>query len=323
MNNPNLTFVAGLGSTGSSAVCDLLSECKTVLAPKEEWRVWVDPECLIDLCLEIEKNNTLFTNSNLMAKFDNNLKKIAGRSFSSYSMLSHNEEISQCLDQIRFDIIAEILDFKYTGLWYGNSNIFTSKLNFLFQRLFWKNRLINYEMCLMKNYSELNVYDVIGKIIEKNLKKLLNNSEKTHLVVNENFSILRADEIFKLHPTSKIILTTRSPLDVYADSYRVGWLAMPYEIEKFISWQNKMMEQVSIIYERNREKILIIPFEDLVFDYELRKAQILEFTGLYSNHSDELSKFDPRISKKNIGQWEKVCPWLKEYENRFQSFKVG
>ena len=159
--------------------------------------------------------------------------------------------------------------------------------------------------------------------IKGNLNELLNNSRKTHLVLNENFSILRADELFKLHPTSKIILTTRSPLDVYADSYRVGWLAMPYEIEKFISWQNKMIDQVSTIYERHREKILIIPFEDLVNDYESIKVKILEFTGLHSDHIDELREFDPSISKRNIGQWKKTCPWLEEYENSFQSIKVG
>lgn len=322
MNSSNLTFVAGLGSTGSSAVCDLLSECDTVLAPKEEWRIWVDPQCLIDLCFEIENNNTLFTNSNLVAQFNNNLKKISGRSFGKYSLLSHNQEISKCLDQIRSEILAEILSFQYTGLWYGNSNILNSKLNFLFRRVFWKKRLINYDMFLLKHYSKRSIYQVIGAIIEKNLNDLLYNTTKSHLVINENFSILRADEIFRLHPTSKIILTTRSPLDVYADSYRVGWLAMPYEIEKFILWQNKMIEQVSTIYERNRDKIMIIPFEDLVLDYETRKAEILDFTGLQSVHLDQFSKFDPAISKKNIGQWEKICPWLREYADRFEKIKI-
>ena len=53
-----------------------------------------------------------------------------------------------------------------------------------------------------------------------------------------------------MHPDARIILVIRDALDVYADSLRVGWLAMPYEIQQFIEWQNSMYEQlVSICNE--------------------------------------------------------------------------
>ena len=107
--------------------------------------------------------------------------------------------------------------------------------------------------------SELNenqVYSVFSEIIEKELKKLLSSNSSSKLVINENFSILFADEILKLHPNSKIILTIRHPFDVYADSFRVGWLAMPYDINKFLKWQWSMFNQVQKILKKNPKKFL-------------------------------------------------------------------
>ena len=60
----------------------------------------------------------------------------------------------------------------------------------------------------------------------------------------------------KLHPNSKIILTIRHPFDVYADSFRVGWLAMPYDINKFLKWQWSMFNQVQKILKKNPKKFL-------------------------------------------------------------------
>lgn len=317
MGNTNLVFVAGLGSTGSSAVCDLLSEFNCVHAPKEEWRIWVDPGCLLDLSRELAENSTLFTNTNAINNFNKNLIKISNRSFGLYSMLNHGKAVRQCIDNIRLEVTSEVKEVEYSGLWYGNSNIFTSKLNFLFKRKFWKSKKLNYKMTILKDYTDIDAYARLGHIVERNLLKLTNQKDKTHLVLNENFSILRADEIFKMHPEAKIVLTVRSPLDVYADSHRVGWLAMPYEIEKFIKWQNKMMKQISVLQNRYKNNILILSFEDLVLDYEATKNRIASFTGLSGSANTPLSKFDPKVSSINIDQWKKEFSWLSEYRDQF------
>ena len=85
----------------------------------------------------------------------------------------------------------------------------------------------------------------IGGVVENALEGYLQQKDADLFAVNENFSILYADSILTMHPTAKIVVVVRDPMDVYADSLRVGWLAMPYEIDGCVRWQKAMYRQVT------------------------------------------------------------------------------
>lgn len=45
------------------------------------------------------------------------------------------------------------------------------------------------------------------------------------------------EKIFNMLPNSKMVLVIRDPKDVYADSLRVKWAAIPEDPKEFIKWQ--------------------------------------------------------------------------------------
>ena len=318
MDDQQLTFVAGLGSSGSSAVCDVLSEYSGAYAPKEEWRIWVDPHCLLDLARTLQSSDSLFATTTAITEFDSVTKAIYSVGLGRYSHLRLTKGHADCIHSIRERVMSCLIDEEYSGLWYGNSNFFNSKLNFLLGRSFWKSRFINKRMYLCNSKGKIkDFFCELGELVEASLSDLSKANSINHFIVNENFSIFFAEEIFRMHPNAKIILTVRNPLDVYSDSKRVGWLAMPYDIHQFIKWQNSMCSQVREIYLKFPEKIFVQPFETLVSEYERSVGSLSIFLGLDITQHDTKTIFKPEESAVNVEQWKRQDPWLAKYQDQF------
>lgn len=323
MFDKQLIFVAGLGSTGSSAICDILEEHSGFYVPKEEWRIWVDPYCLIDLARKLENPSSIFTLTTAISDFERTIDAISGKSLGRYATLRLGKDLAGCISSIKTEVLNLVVDKCYSGLWYGNMNLVRAKLNFVFSRLFWKSSAINKNMWLCKTIETTSSsYRLFGKVVEKSLESLAKDKNLSTVAINENFSILFSDEIFRMHPESRIIVAIRNPLDVYSDSKRVGWLAMPYEIDAFILWQNQMLNQLIAAKKKFPSKILVVAFEDLVSDYDQTLTQIQKFLGLNADvqHSKR-TFFIPEVSSKNIDQWMKKDLWLRDYKDRFNFYQ--
>lgn len=322
MLDRQLIFVAGLGSTGSSAICDIIEEHAGIYVPKEEWRIWVDPYCLIELAKKLESSHSLFTLSTAIADFEKTIDAISGRSFGRYATLNLGKDLSKCITSIKVDVINSITSKRYSGLWYGNMDLIRAKLNFVLSRRFWKSGAVNKNMWLCNSeVISSDPYRLCGKIVEKHLREMGKAKGFSAVAINENFSILFSDEIFKMHPDSKIIVAIRCPLDVYSDSKRVGWLAMPYEIDSFIQWQNEMINQLVAAKNKFPDRIVVVAFEDLVFKYEQSIKKIQNFLDLNADAHRKNTHFIPDVSSKNIGQWKKNDPWLDIYKDKFDFYK--
>lgn len=322
MLDKQLIFVAGLGSTGSSAICDIIEEHTGVYVPKEEWRIWVDPYCLIELAKKLESSHSIFTLTTAISDFEKTLDAICGRSFGRYATLNLGKDLSKCIASIKVDVINSIATKRYSGLWYGNMDLIRAKLNFVLSRCFWKSAAVNKHMWLCNSAGALSdPYRLCGKIVEKHLGEMAKTKGFSAIAINENFSILFSDEIFKMHPESKILVAIRCPLDVYSDSKRVGWLAMPYEIDSFIQWQNEMVNQLIAAKNKFPDRILVLAFEDLVSKYDQSVMMIQKFLDLSTDVHKKKTHFIPEISSKNIGQWRKNDPWLDSYKDKFNFYK--
>ena len=134
----DLIFIAGLGSTGSSAICDFLDEQDYVYSPKEEWRIWVDPYCIIDLIKNLVNNNSIFTINESLNNFNKTMRSISNSSIGKYSHLKLKSDHSRCINDIRDQITKKIISEEYYGLWYGNSNFFNAKFNFFLREYYGK-----------------------------------------------------------------------------------------------------------------------------------------------------------------------------------------
>jgi hypothetical protein len=311
-----LLFVAGLGSTGSSAVCDMIAGYNKVFCPSQEWRIWVDPDGLIELAHRLSFESSMFWQTSALERFNTLVERLVNPGFGPYSRLRLPDYVREIYRRIAHDILMRFHAESYPGLWYGNSNDFIARANFVLRRRFWKHPWLTKRMWQADMLEKGDALRAIGKIVDASLDDYLRQKDADLFAVNENFSILFSDAILEMHPQAKIVIVLRDPLDVYADSLRVGWLAMPYEIEKFIRWQNAMYQQVERAKERWGERIHIVWFENLCNQYEKEVAALKAFIpGCLVEQKEQ--RFIPERSKKNIGQWKTHAPWLADYRDRF------
>ncbi|NIH03334.1 sulfotransferase [Providencia rettgeri] len=316
-NDKSLLFIAGLGFTGSSALCDLLSEYKGVLCPSQEWRIWVDPDGLIDLANKLSCETSIFHTTTSVNRFSYLIKQLTNSFFGPYSKLKLPTYLKDAYAKIEFDIKKEFNLECYQGLWYGNSNSFIASANFAMKRKLWKKDFINKPMWLTEFSSKNEALTIIGSIVEKHLFNHLIETNNQHFAVNENFSVLFSDSILHMHKKAKIVVVIRDILDVYADAHKAGWLAMPYNINQFIKWQKQMYSQLIKLKSTNSERIHIVKFESLCNDYENEIIRLKKFIpDLLNKRVTE--RFKPDVSKKNIGQWKSTHPWLEQYYNETQ-----
>ncbi|WP_432453562.1 sulfotransferase [Agarivorans sp. QJM3NY_29] len=318
MEKKSLLFVAGLGSTGSSALCDVLSEYSGVLCPSQEWRIWVDPDGLIDLGNKLSGETSMFHITSSINRFTELTKRLTKPSFGPYSKLKLKGYLKEAYIQIESDLKKEFGYEGYKGLWYGNSQSFLASANFVMNRKFWKKNLINKQMWLTDFSTKEEAFSIIGTVVEKQLFKHLEKTGNKHFAINENFSILFSNSILEMHRDAKIVVVIRDLLDVYADSFRVGWLAMPYEIDKFIKWQKRMYLQLIELKSNNPDRIHIVSFEALCNNYDDELVRLKEFIPELLEQRVTL-KFKPEVSQKNIGQWRNSHCWLEKYNDECQS----
>ena len=91
---------------------------------------------------------------------------------------------------------------------------------------------------------------------------------------------------------------------------------MPYDIEKFIIWQNFMYDQVQNIYRKFQNQIHIVRFEDLCNNYDAELERLSAFIPeIMEKKTHEF--FFPNKSSKNIGQWKKTTNWISSYKESF------
>ncbi|MFM7012208.1 MAG: sulfotransferase [Betaproteobacteria bacterium] len=311
-----LLFVAGLGSTGSSAVCDLITGYRSVFCPSQEWRIWVDPDGLVDLARRLSYETSMFGQTTAIERFDTLVRRLTKPGFGPYSKLRLPEYVRDIYRQIVRDLHVKFDMDSYRGLWYGNSNHLFALANFKFRRIAWKSKPITKRMWLATMMEQDDSLRLIGSIVDNALEGYLQQQNADLFAVNENFSILYADSILTMHPNAKIVVTLRDPLDVYADSLRVGWLAMPYEIDRFVRWQNTMYQQVSRAKSRWPNRIHVVEFERLCTNYEKEIAALKVFIPGKLDHLEQ-QRFVPERSRKNIGQWKTRAPWLEKHRDRF------
>lgn len=316
LDTTRLLFVAGLGSTGSSAVCDLMAGYRRVFCPSQEWRIWVDPDGLVDLAHRLAYETSIFGQTAAIERFDTLVRHLVKPGFGPYSKLRLPDYVRAIYRQIVRDLHIKFDMDDYRGLWYGNSNHLFAVANFKLRRMAWKSKPITKRMWLATMMERDDSLRLIGGIVQDALEGYLQQQNADLFAVNENFSILYADSILTMHPNAKIIVVVRDPLDVYADSLRVGWLAMPYDIDRFVRWQNTMSQQVARAKARWPDRIHVVEFESLCNNYEKELAAL---KGFIPGALVELEKqsFVPALSRNNIGQWKTRAPWLVKHRDRF------
>lgn len=312
MTESKILFAAGLGSTGSSALVDLLKEVEGFESHDEEFRLLVDPDGIFSLRTALTDNWTIFQSDLALKRYQKLVKQVTRKYIGTYYRLNLSERYDDYLEKRSRELVIKLTEIEYNGLWYGINNIyyaFMIRSNFIFNSIFSRKFFNSKRIIVGKNYSDS--VDVLDKIFGDYIKDLvaytLEKSGNNMFCFNENFSAMYPEKLFKILPDSKMVLVIRDPRDVYADGMKNRWLVIPDSIDKFIQWQSSVYNGWLKIDDRfnDKNRLLVVKFEDLVLDYENIKKKIFTFLDISPDkHINKFKYFDPQVSKKNIGQWK-------------------
>lgn len=172
---------------------------------------------------------------------------------------------------------------------------------------------------ITKEISQQKYFEIAKKFIYQTFS--LFETEKTLV-----FDQLLADRVYDNNTFDhylsnyQIIQVLRDPRDVYATAikYSVPWI--PKSSKDFICWYTHSLNKL-----KENDKLMILRFENLVFDYDSTVREIEAFLGFQSSaHTRKFDFFDPNISKKNIGIYKSLDSFhnaiIGEIENELSKF---
>ena len=307
----NIMFAAGLGSTGSSALVDLLKEVDGFYSMDDEFRLFVDPGGLVTLRDALVENWTVFQSDVAIREFKRMIWSLSRKKRSPYTALDHRKYFDKEFEKCADDFISKLTDLEFRGFWYGIDNIWMRQLNKIVGLP--RTRFNSKKMYLGKNVSENEFNQCASEFIQSLVEYVLRKESRSYFCFNENLSCMMPSKVLGMVPGSKMILVIRDPKDVYADSLRVKWPAIPQDPSEYIKWQIAVYQgwmNVESSQVRSSElstSLMVVRFEDLVINYNETVDLIFDFLEIdKSQHTSKGQYFNPSRSIKNIGQWKDV-----------------
>ncbi|MBE8564349.1 sulfotransferase [Vibrio sp. OPT20] len=311
MKDNQLIFAAGLGSTGSSALVDLLKEVDGFYSMDDEFRMFVDPGGIISLRDALVDNWSIFQSDVAIRNFIAMSKSINSKYKSPYISLEHKNWFGTSFSNKCDDFIGNLIELEFDGVWYGIDSLLMRKLN-RFKTLR-KSRFGSKRMYVGKNLSDEEFSKYVQDFIDNLVEPVLKSRGANRFCFNENLSCMFPEKILNMLPHAKMILVVRDPKDVFADSLRVKWAAIPESTEEFIKWQTLVYQgwmKVQMKVENNpalASRIMVVKFEDLIENYEDLVPKIFGFLNIDPDEHVRKKQFLlPELSGKNIGQWRGV-----------------
>lgn len=307
---------ASYGGTGSSAITDLLKEFKNCKSFGEfEFSFLHYPNGIRDLELSILNRNGRLNTSyeiyqflkmnkkiqkvykkyfgkNFMFLTEDYIKKIATVSWSGTSELYCNGEMK--ILKLKYKIINKILNFiknKKEGIYYQKSD---------------------YPL-YVSDISKEKFYEETQSYLQKLFENLDQEEKYERIVLDQLVPSSDIESYLNYIKDIKVIVVDRDPRDLYIlnrEFWKEGWI--PRDINTYIEYFKTIRAHQK--YEKeDKNKVLRIRFEDLVYSYEETLQKIILFLELNENdHINKKQFFNPEISIKNTSLQSKYLKYKKE-----------
>lgn len=309
----NKIIVTGYMGSGSSAVTDLLSEYENVFCPNGSYE-YIFMHCpggLFDLEDKLLAGNTALRSDEAISSFRRAMQDLYenGR----WWFAGYEQKVSDRFMQFADEFIDEISTCTYKGFWYEREKL--SKADWLKNRIKEKLGAAHYDLYAtdlrmafptsQEFYGAARVF--VGKVLT-GIAETAGGRDDATLLLDQ---LLLPHNLWRfenyLDPSdSRAIVISRDPRDVfvlnkYVWSVRgVDLIPAPHDVNDFCKYYRRMREN-----ERpaNSNAILRIRFEDLVLHYDDIVEAIEEFAGrsMLGAHMEKLERFNPSVSKRNIG----------------------
>lgn len=321
---PKIITCTGYGTTGSSAVTNIIEEFESVksLSAEFECSFLHEPDGIRDLESALHEGHRL--KSDLAIKRFLRLADMLNkqRLFKKYfngNFARHSE-----------DFIASICIAHWNGSWHrGSDTIKFSKEDLLYYNLA-KQVFLNeysysryslfepnswhpaYHMRNKSYYAHftdsfyLKAQEYIGKLIAE--IEVHVDGEK--ILIDQFFPAYDISVYLNYAPDTKVIIVDRDPRDMYVlnkSSWGESYIPTD-DVDTFIRWYRGI--RFSQQQEVQNKNVLLLHFEDLIFNYETSLDEIkcfLNFTD--KDHIKKLKCFNPAQSIKNTYKFKNYPQW--------------
>lgn len=206
------------------------------------------------------------------------------------------------------EYVCKLVDYQFRSSWH----FFYWRLNLLQRALCWIRK-----KCNLSEYSELmyftkpmtkgNFRDET-KVYIDNIFKPLTIDNQRYVVLDQGVPAQYPEYAFEYTNNARVIIIDRDPRDVYVDLVNCkeligAELAKEDNVDMFIDWYKSLhFRKNNIIL--NKEDVLFLNFEDIIFNYDQSVKNVEDYLGIKScEHINKKNFFDPQLSKKNIGIW--------------------
>ena len=325
MKKLDYVSVAGYGSTGSSAVVNLLEEVNNCHVVRGEFRFIQDPDGLEDLCSNIKNSWSSIKSDAFIRRFIK-YTNLLGRKPHWFEFGEKlNNVFNNNFFQYRDEFLNKIIDSKWNGYWFYHDyhernpiqifieklKRYTTKIGISRERI--RKMTKKTDMYFVRHDVEVEKY--AEEFINKLFLEIINNDNSDDKIILDQLIPPYNRSNFKsLFSNLKQIIVDRDPRDVYLDAMTYNAYPITNDIKTFISFYEAVHTKEEVI---NDENTLIIKFEDLIYNYEETKDNIFDFLDIdKSLHTKPKTRLDPSISIKNTRTWER-----KEFQSHRDDIK--
>ena len=322
MSNLKFISVSGYGSTGSSAVVDLLQEIEScsVLLGKDckikggEFRFIQDPDGLEDLCFNLTNCWSTLRTDVFIRRFIK-YTNIIGRDPLIYEFGSKYDKLfNGKFFFYRDKFLKDIVDSTWNGYWFYHDFHERNKLEVFIEKLKRFSRKFGISKKTIRQItkksdmyfvrSDINVYKYAKLFINNLFNEILGDSPKNNIVLDQLLLPYNRYKYEKLFDNLKYIIVERDPRDIYCDASSYNAYPITKDVNTFISWFES--QRILQKNETSNDNVLFVQFEDLIFNYKNEVNKILKFLNIRKEEHN-LKGTILRISEsiKNTQIWKR------------------
>jgi len=312
--------VCGLGYTGSGAVVDLLKEYKDIqVQDGEEFTIAYRPDGLEDLAYHLNNPTRYMSCDAAIYRF----KKFINKTFRPRANWGCN--VSKQINELTDNYINTLTQVKWRGFW-GFDIYNSSKIEYLLKWSICYRICKYYEKIFHKIYRGFlyremhlsvlpeNFYSITQEYVS-NILSLLGYDDTGIVVLNQAFSGDNPQKSFKFFKNPKAICVDKDPRDLYLlckEEVTLEATWTPTEnVDDFINYYQIMRQNYSKI--KNDNDVLLIRFEDLIYEYDKTVEVIERFIGIScKQHIKQKMYFNPDVSINNTQLFRKYPKYAKE-----------
>lgn len=338
MKRKKIITCASYGGTGSSAITDLLKEFKSVKSLGDyEFAIAHEVDGISDLQHYLIDDWHRLKNDEGIYRF----KKLCKNYSKECSYLFNNN-----FESISNEYIESLINISWQGFWHQHekrkSKVYTFFIYKLPKKIQFKIATINRKISSKVNKRhrfeyvpyfkrETMYFSVPKDKFFENTKRFFSELMQ-EVDIDDKYNYIAIDQLVPPTNTNryiryfediKVIIVDRDPRDLYILNklfWKEGWIPSD-NVDVYIEWFKLMRDHLKseVI---DKEKVLIVKFEDLVFDYENKIKDIMKFIGIDANeHIYKKQYFDPSKSANNTGLWNRYTEFnqdiLKIYNELF------